>query len=58
MYHIDRQLIEEFCFKYMSTHTDWTGTRVETTNECQSNDKFVDLLMNYIEENQHKIDVL
>ena len=55
---INRQLIEEFCFKYMSTHTDWTSTRVETKEKCDSLDKFVDLLMNYIEENQHKIDVL
>ena len=26
----DEEYVKEFCEKNMSTHTDWTGTRVET----------------------------
>ena len=53
-YRVNRQIIEEFCDKHMSPHTDWTGTRVETKGKCDSVDDFVDKLMEYIEENQHK----
>ena len=35
----------------MSTHTDWTGTRVETMNNCNSVDEFVDRLYDYLENN-------
>ena len=34
----------------MATHTDWTGTRVETINTCKSINEFVDKLWNYLEE--------
>ena len=50
----NREIIKEFCESNMSTHTDWTGTRVETINKCDSIDKFVDMLMNHIEENHDK----
>ena len=35
---------------HMSTHTDWTGTRVETFYTCKSIDEFVDKLWNYLEQ--------
>lgn len=34
----------------MATHTDWTGTRVETKYECDSIDEFVDKLYDYLED--------
>ena len=49
-YYINRQLIEEYCKKYMTTHTDWTGMRVETANRCESKEEFVNLLKNNIED--------
>lgn len=53
-WNINRQIIEEFCEQHLSTHTDWTGTRVETKEKCDSVGKFVDMLMEYIEENHYK----
>jgi len=53
-YRTNRQIIEEFCEQHLSTHSDWTGTRVETKGKCDSVDDFVDKFMEYIEENQHK----
>ena len=49
---VNQIIIREFCEKYMSTHSDWTGTRVETKHKCNSVDEFVKQLMNYIEDNQ------
>ena len=50
----NREIIKEFCEINMSTHTDWTGTRVETKDKYESVDQFVDMLMDYIEENHYK----
>ena len=50
----NREIIKEFCERKMSTHTDWTGTRVETKDKCESVDEFVDMLMAHIEENHYK----
>ena len=41
---ITRHILEEWCEKNMSTHTDWTGTRVETNWNCDSVDKFIDAI--------------
>lgn len=49
---VNQTIIREFCKKHMSTHTDWTGTRVETKHECGSVDEFVKMLMTHIEDNQ------
>ena len=46
---IRREIIQEFFEENLQTHTDWTGTRVETKYECDSIDKFVDRFMNYLE---------
>ena len=48
----DRELIKEFCEQHLHTHTDWTGTYVETAYKCNSVDSFVNELLNYIEENE------
>ena len=44
-----KEIIKEFVETNMSTHTDWTGTRVETKYECESIEKFIDKLWDYIE---------
>ena len=51
-FRVNEEVIRKFCETYMSTHTDWTGTRVETKYECDSVDKFVKQLMTHIEDNQ------
>lgn len=49
-----KEILKEWCEKNLSTHTDWTGTRVETKNKCGSVDKFVDKLYEYLEDNHHR----
>lgn len=49
---ITKTLLKEFAEKKLATHTDWTGTRVETKNHCDSVDKFVGELWEFIENNQ------
>lgn len=39
----------------MATHTDWTGTRVETIKTCCSINEFVDKLWNYLEEESERM---
>ena len=51
-----KYILEEWCEKNMSTHTDWTGARVETKDICVSIDEFVDKLWNYLEEESNKMD--
>lgn len=46
----DKELIIEFCKNNLHTHTDWTGTRVETINKCESVDEFVNKLFDYIKQ--------
>ena len=49
---VNQTIIREFCEKYMSTHTDWVGTRVETKQHVGSIDDFIKMLMIHIEDNQ------
>lgn len=51
-FRVNEEIIRKFCEIHMSTHIDWTGTRVETKHECASVDEFVTLLMTHIEDNQ------
>lgn len=53
---VSKFILEEWCEKNMYVHTDWTGTRVETSNNCLSIDEFVDKLWNYLEEESDKMD--
>lgn len=52
---IHKSMLSEWCEKNLSTHTDWTGKRVETINECDSIEEFVDKLYTYLENNQYRI---
>lgn len=46
----DKKRIVEFLKENLHTHTDWTGTRVETVNHCESVEEFIDKLFNYVEQ--------
>ena len=46
-----RQIIKEWVETNMTTHTDWTGTRVETKNNYDSIDEMVDKLYDYLVDN-------
>ena len=49
-----KEILKEWCEKNLSTQTDWTGTRIETKNKCNSIDEFVDKLFNYLEDNHYR----
>lgn len=53
-YRTNEQIIKEFCEQQLQTHTDWTGTRVETQYKCGSVEEFVDKLMEWIEDNHYR----
>ena len=46
-----KAIITEWCQENLSTHTDWTGTRVETKFKCDSVEKFIDMLWEHIDLN-------
>lgn len=46
-----KEILKEWVEAKMSTHTDWTGTRVETKFKCDSIDEFVNKLYEYLEDN-------
>lgn len=48
----DKELINQFCHENLHTHTDWTGTYVETQYKCESVGDFLNQLFNYIEEHE------
>jgi len=48
----EKKRLSEFCFDNMHTHTDWTGTRVETEYKCESIQDFIYKLTNYIENGE------
>ena len=50
-----KEIIKEFVETNMSTHTDWTGTRVETKYKCESIEDFIDKLWDYIEDNHWRV---
>lgn len=49
---VNEKIIRKWCEEHLDTHTDWTGTRVETKYECSSVDDFIKMLMMHIEDNQ------
>lgn len=53
---ITKHILEEWCEKNMSTHTDWTGTRVETVDTCSSIYEFIDKLWDYLEDESDRLD--
>lgn len=50
----DKELIRKFCKDNLDTHTDWTGTYVETVYKCESVNDFINQLFNYIEEHERR----
>jgi hypothetical protein len=50
-----KEILKEWVEANMATHTDWTGTRVETKHQCESIDKFVNSLFEYLEDNHYKL---
>ena len=53
---ITKHILSEWCERNFDTHTDWVGTRVETVNEMESIDEFVDKLWDYLEEESNRMD--
>lgn len=39
----------------MTTHSDWTGTRIETKYKCESIEEFVEKLYEYLEDNHWRL---
>lgn len=54
-FRVNEEIIRKFCETHMSTHSDWTGTRVETKEKCESVDEFVNRLIEHIENNHWKV---
>lgn len=50
-----KEIIKEWCETNMATHTDWTGTRIETKQKCENVEEFVNKLFDYIEENAWRV---
>lgn len=51
-----KEILKEWVESNMSTHTDWTGTRVETIDTCNSLDDFLESLWNYLEDESNRMD--
>lgn len=48
---ISKEYLQDWCNEHLAPHTDWTGTRIETKQECKSVQDFVDKLWDFIEDN-------
>lgn len=51
-----KEIVREWCEKNLSTHSDWTGTRVETKHKCESVEEFVEKLYAYIDDNSWRVE--
>jgi cobalamin biosynthesis Mg chelatase CobN len=49
-----KEILKEWVEANMDTHTDWTGTRVETKHKCNSIDEFIDKIYEYLEDNHYR----
>lgn len=49
-----KEIIKEWVEKNMDTHTDWTGTRIETKYKCESIEAFVEKLYEYLKDNHYR----
>ena len=52
---ISKKILKEWVESNMSTHTDWTGTYVETAYKCESLEKFIDRLYEYLSDNHYRV---
>lgn len=50
-----KEILKEWVESNMSTHTDWTRTRVETTYKCESLEEFIDRLYEYLSDNHYRV---
>lgn len=50
-----KDILKEWCDKNLSTHTDWTGTRIETKYKCETVEDFVDKLFEYLDDNTWRV---
>lgn len=50
-----KEILRKWCEMNLSTHTDWSSTRIETINKCDSVEEFVDRLYQYLEDNSWKV---
>jgi hypothetical protein len=50
-----KEIIQEWCEKNLSTHSDWTGTRVETKYRCESVEEFIEKLVEHINDNSWRV---
>ena len=50
-----KKILKEWVETNMTTHTDWTGTRVETKSKCKSLEEFVNKLYEYLEDNHYRL---
>ena len=48
----NKEAILDFCKQEIDTHTDWTGTRVETKHKYSSVEEFAEKLAKYL-KNRH-----
>lgn len=46
-----KEILKEWIEANMNTHTDWTGTRVETINKYDSIAEMIDKLYEYLVDN-------
>lgn len=50
-----KEILKEWVESNMSTHTDWTGTRVETKYKCETLEEFIDKLYEYLSDNHYRV---
>lgn len=50
-----KKILKEWCEKNLKTHTDWTGTYVETAYKCESLEEFIDRLYEYLSNNHYRV---
>ncbi len=50
-----KEILKEWVEANMDTHTDWTGTRVETKHKCESLEEFIDKLYEYLSDNHYRV---
>lgn len=50
-----KKILKEWVESNMTTHTDWTGTRVETIYKCGSLEEFIDKLYEDLSNNHYRL---
>jgi hypothetical protein len=53
---ITKHILNEWIDKHLSVHSDWTGSRIETIDTCDSLDEFLDNLWAYLEDASDRMD--